>query len=90
MEFSRCRRNRFCDRRLRHFFAAATNTVLQNSAAYAKAQSATAKRLLANNIEVDVILGELATRTIYRFENRQAVPRPAMQIINGRTANWDK
>ena len=42
------------------------------------------------NVEVDVILGELATRTICRFDNRQAVPRPAVQIINGRTANWDK
>ena len=80
-----------------------SRTVLQNSAAYAwrvirvsellanwhRAQ-VRVSGLLAINIEVDVILGELATRTIYRFENRQAVPRPAMQIINGRTANWDK
>src|SRR5204863_5866801 len=37
------------------------------------------KRLLARDIEVDVILGELATRTIYPFWNRQAAPRPVLQ-----------
>ena len=55
--------NRFCNRRLRRLSAAATNTVLQNSAAVRSLTRRPRKRLLARDIEVDVISRRARIRT---------------------------